>query len=58
MNNETWNNFGYETDEKCCVCGKKPCKTEPRFGYSVCELHHKLSPIEISVISNNNKKKK
>lgn len=48
---ESWNSFGYESDEKCCVCGKLKTKTEPRFGYSVCKEHHKLSPIEISEIA-------
>jgi hypothetical protein len=38
----------YPTDQPCCVCGSTlKSGWELRFGYVVCELHSKLSPIEI-----------
>lgn len=40
--------FGYETQEPCQICGAKPAKMEPRFGYIVCEEHSKLTPIGVS----------
>lgn len=45
-----WDNFGYETDEPCEVCGKiGKNKAEPRFYYVVCEEHSKLTPVEVSM---------
>jgi DnaJ-class molecular chaperone len=42
-------NFGYETNIPCDVCGKKGNnQSEPRFGYVVCEVHYKMSPVEVS----------
>ena len=40
----TWENFGYPTILSCVVCDSRPCKVEPRFGYAVCEEHHKIAP--------------
>lgn len=41
--------FGYETNKPCDVCGKGGNnRLEPRFGYSVCEEHYRLSPVEVS----------
>jgi hypothetical protein len=47
-NEEIFETFGYPTTEGCEVCGEKPAKVEPRFGYSVCVNHCHLPPIEIS----------
>lgn len=42
---------GYDTDKPCDVCGKvKNNKTEPRFGYVVCEDHYDVSPVDVSFI--------
>lgn len=45
--NKTFN-FGYLTDLPCEICNNTPAEIEPRFNYVVCELHSKLSPVEIS----------
>lgn len=39
----------YPSNKPCCVCGSKGDNgQEPRFGYTVCETHSKLSPVQIS----------
>jgi len=38
--------FGYDTDKGCDICGAKPCKNEPRFGYTTCKQHCVLSPVK------------
>jgi recombinational DNA repair protein (RecF pathway) len=39
----------YPTEVPCVICGSTDnIGSEPRFGYSVCEEHSKLSPVEIS----------
>jgi len=43
-----FNTFGYDTDAGCDICGAKPCKTEPRFGYTTCKTHCIISPLEFS----------
>lgn len=46
----SWKHFGYDTDEPCEVCGKiGKNKSEPRFYYVVCEEHHTLTPVELSM---------
>lgn len=47
-NKERFETFGYSTNEGCEMCEKKPAKVEPRFGYTVCEDHCHLTPIQIS----------
>jgi hypothetical protein len=42
-----WDNFGYDSDEACIICGMKPTKLEPRFCYSVCENHYKIKPVDV-----------
>lgn len=43
------NHFGYPSDIPCCVCGKyKNNQSEPRFGYTVCEDHQDIPPVEIN----------
>ncbi len=43
------NNFGYPSKKPCIVCGKfKNNQTEPRFGYTVCEDHQDVKPVDIS----------
>lgn len=33
----------------CCICGStEGAETEPRFGYTVCAEHSKLSPVEVT----------
>jgi hypothetical protein len=42
----------YPTDDPCVICGSvETIGSEPRFCYSVCEEHSKLSPVEISKMS-------
>lgn len=43
MDFEAW---GYTTNKPCEVCGERPAKIEPRFGYASCEIHAKLPPIQ------------
>lgn len=41
---------GYNSTEPCEICGKTGGnKSEPRFGYTVCEEHSHMSPVEITV---------
>ena len=50
MGEESWKYFGYDTKEPCCVCGTtEDCKSEPRFGYSVCRKHANIKPIETNL---------
>lgn len=44
---EDFNNFGYDSDDGCDVCGEKPAKVEPRFSYKVCIKHIHIPPTEI-----------
>ena len=41
---------GYmQSQQSCCVCGSTHLiGIEPRFNYSVCEEHSKMSPVEVS----------
>lgn len=40
--------FGYPSTEPCRVCGKvKNNQTEPRYGYTVCEDHQSVPPVDI-----------
>ena len=56
--NKKFENFGHDTDEPCAVCGKKGGnKSESRFGYSICEEHFEMSPVEVSKINDEKKKK-
>jgi hypothetical protein len=50
-----WRDFGYYyTDKPCCICGSThEIGSEPRFCYTVCEEHSKLSPVEISRMRKN-----
>lgn len=48
---KSWETFGPDSDEVCCVCGNEKSKIETRFGYSVCKEHHRLTPVEISQIT-------
>lgn len=57
MKDKDFINFGYESNQVCCVCGKTPARIEPRFNYSVCINHYKLSPIKISELKENIYKK-
>ncbi len=41
---------GYQTDGPCVICGETPATVEPRFGYTVCEAHENLPPVEVSRI--------
>lgn len=50
MNKEEFENFGYPSDEKCVACSSTDTRAEPRFYYSVCIEHFKLTPIELSKI--------
>lgn len=43
----SWENFGYKTEQPCCVCKEVPAQIEPRFGYAVCEKHYKMTLTEI-----------
>jgi hypothetical protein len=46
---DSWQCFGYDTDEPCEVCEKVGGnKAEPRYYYVVCEKHHNLPPVIIS----------
>jgi hypothetical protein len=47
-------NFGYPTEKPCEICGELPAEIEPRFGYSSCEEHSKLSPIEFQKLKEKN----
>jgi hypothetical protein len=38
---------GYPTDEGCFICGKKPAKIEPRFGFIRCKEHSEVKHSEI-----------
>lgn len=47
--------FGYETNEPCDVCGKIGSnRVEPRFFYTVCSEHYKMSPVEASKLKAKN----
>lgn len=50
--NQTFEHFGFETGEPCCVCSSEPTRVEPRFGYCVCEDHYTLSPTDINLFNN------
>ena len=42
-------NFGYQSRLECSVCGSdKNNQMEPRFGYTVCEDHQHIPPVEVS----------
>jgi len=43
-----FDNFGYKTDEVCCICKAKKTRSEPRYNYSVCIEHFKLTLKEIN----------
>lgn len=38
---------GYETDEPCIKCGKRPARLEPRFYYAFCIDHMDTPPTEM-----------
>lgn len=43
------NNFGYPSKEPCEVCGiHNNNQSEPRFGFTVCEDHQGIPPIDIN----------
>lgn len=45
--------IGHSSNKPCAVCGKHNNNSvEPRFLYTVCEEHEKLSPVEISRLAN------
>lgn len=48
--NKDWENFGYDAQNGCDICGEKPAKIEPRFLYRSCEKHSTLSPVEFSKV--------
>ncbi len=40
--------FGYPTKKPCDICGEwNNNQIEPRFGFTVCEPHQTVPPIEI-----------
>lgn len=41
-----WRDYNwYPSKSPCCICGTTfNTGTEPRFGYTVCEKHSKVSP--------------
>jgi len=43
--NKRWETFGYNTESGCEICGDRPAKIEPRFGYTTCREHSYLNPI-------------
>jgi hypothetical protein len=45
-----WRSKGfYESNKPCCICGSTDkIGIEPRFNYSVCEQHSKLSPVQVT----------
>ena len=43
-------NFGYETERGCDICGAKPAQVEPRFLYATCKKHCMLSPVTFSYV--------
>ena len=45
-----WANFGYDTKDGCDICGRKPAKSEPYFGYKTCEKHCWINPVRFSRI--------
>ena len=48
MDKEEFENFGYPSDEKCVACSSTDTRAEPRFYYSVCIEHFKLTPVELN----------
>lgn len=43
------NDFGRPSQKPCIICGKhKNNQSEERFGYTVCEDHQDVPPIEIN----------
>lgn len=46
----TWQ--GYPSKEVCAVCGQyKDNQSEPRFGYTVCEDHKGVPPVDIGTLN-------
>lgn len=48
MSKQPFSRFGYPTDKPCCVCGCRPARIEPRFGYPACGDCYTIPPIEIN----------
>jgi hypothetical protein len=44
-----WRDFSfYPSTKPCVVCGStEQTGTEPRFGYTVCEIHKDVRPVDI-----------
>ena len=50
-----WYWQGYDTSDGCDICGNKPAKIEPRFGYVSCAEHSVFNPIRFSNLVAENK---
>lgn len=54
LTDEEWNNFGYDSNESCDICGKTPAKVEPRFFYATCREHADIPPADRLTVKVNN----